>query len=71
MRSAVVLANVGRRAKARREDLDLTQDAVAARIGLTRASITNFEAGRQDIPLTRFVALCAALRIKPGELLQP
>ncbi len=59
---------IGKRAQARRMDLGLSQESVASKIGLSRTSITNFEAGRQDISLSRYLALCAALRVTPSDL---
>lgn len=42
--------------RGQRKALGLTQEQVADRIGLTRASVTNFESGNQDVPLSKVVA---------------
>jgi DNA-binding XRE family transcriptional regulator len=39
----------------------LSQDVLAQRVGLTRSSIANLEAGRQRSALHLFVAICQAL----------
>lgn len=47
----------------------LTQDEVAKRIGLTRTSVANIEADRQEPGLTRLRELAAALDTTVGALL--
>lgn len=51
-----------------RESLSLSQDDVAKRIGLTRASVANLEAGRQGLTITRLVMLSRALRLNLDDL---
>lgn len=62
------LAAFGLELRKRREALGLSQQAVASACGLTRSSVANMEAGRQEPGLTRIYALAAALRCTPGEL---
>ena len=52
---------LGRRVRRRREQLDRTQDELAAQVGLTRTSITNIEQGRQKIQVHMLYSLAAAL----------
>lgn len=62
------LAAFGLALRQRRDALGLTQEAVAMACGMSRASIANMEAGRQEPTLTRVYALAAALRCTPGEI---
>ena len=47
----------------------LSQADVADRIGFTRASVSNLEAGRQKIALHLFVQIALALDVEPAKLL--
>jgi len=60
----------GTQVRDRREALGLTQLQLSARIGLTRGSVANIEAGRQSVMLHQFLAIAAALQLAP-ELLLP
>lgn len=42
---------IGRRIKSSRETKGLTQEAVATAVGISRASISNIEQGRQQTPI--------------------
>lgn len=53
--------SLGRAVAKRRDELKLTQAEVAARIGLTRASLANIEAGRQKVMLHHVYKLAKAL----------
>lgn len=59
----------GRRLRAARDSVGLTQDELATRVGLTRGSIANIERGTQAVSLARFVGLAGALGVEPGTLL--
>ena len=61
----------GRTIRDRRLACHLTQDAVAARLGMLRSSVANIEAGRQRAPLHVYYALCVLLRIAPRDLFPP
>lgn len=63
------LSTFGTNVRNKREGLDLKQEELARMIGLGRTSITNIESGRQDIPITRLMILCVALKCNPSELL--
>lgn len=52
---------LGRRIAARRRFLEITQAALAVRMGSSRAAIANIEAGRQALSLTQIYDLAAAL----------
>lgn len=59
----------GAQVRERRTALQLTQLELASRIELTRGSVANIEAGRQSVLLHQFLAIAAALQLKPAELL--
>lgn len=48
----------------RRNELGLTQSAVADRLGLSRASLANLEGGRQRIMVHQLFALVSALDLE-------
>jgi transcriptional regulator with XRE-family HTH domain len=49
--------------------MGLTQLQLSALIGLTRGSVANIEAGRQSVLLHQFLAIAAALKLTPDQLL--
>lgn len=51
----------GQAVSIRREQLKMTQAALAARVGMSRASIANIEAGRQSVLLHHACNIAAAL----------
>lgn len=53
----------GRSVAARRRELDLTQTKLAARVGMSRASIANIESGRQNVLLHHVYSLASALAV--------
>src|SRR5687767_2795287 len=55
---------VGRRTRMARLSRGVTQDALAERVGLTRTSITNVEAGKQKLPLHTLFEIAAALQVE-------
>lgn len=59
----------GRRVRAAREKAGLTQGQLATRIGLTRSSIANLEAGRQKILLHALYGISDVLALDPAVLL--
>ncbi|WP_328748622.1 helix-turn-helix domain-containing protein [Streptomyces sp. NBC_00285] len=60
---------VGERVRAARAAARMTQATLAARLGLTRSSVANLEAGRQRIPLHVFAMVADILDVDPGKLL--
>lgn len=69
MNAGVVYQALGANIAARREALSLTQAEVAQKIGLSRASLANIEAGRQTVALHYVYALTEALGLELAELL--
>lgn len=60
----------GKAVATRRRTLDLTQADLAARAGMSRASIANIESGRQNVLLHHAYGLAAALEFaKVSDLL--
>ena len=62
---------IGQLVRAARRHAGLTQDVVAGRVGLTRASINNIEHGRQKILVHTLFDLADALGVAPAALLPP
>lgn len=61
---------VGTRVRDARTEAKLTQADLASRVGVTRSTIANFEAGRQRIPFHLFVMISLALNESPSGLLR-
>ena len=59
---------VGQQLAARREELDLTQAVLAARIGITTTSVGAAERGRSAIIRSKRAAWERALHLRPGTL---
>jgi transcriptional regulator with XRE-family HTH domain len=53
----------GRAVATRRRKLELTQAELAARVGMSRASVANIESGRQSVLLHHVYGLAEALKI--------
>lgn len=60
---------LGANIRTRRKRLNLSQDALAQMIGLTRTSLTNIENGRQHPPLHTFCEIAEQLKVEPSALL--
>jgi transcriptional regulator with XRE-family HTH domain len=60
---------LGRRVRQARERAGLTQDVLAARVSLSRTSVTNIERGRQKVLLHTLCGLAEALGVAPVALL--
>ena len=57
--------------RSRRKKLLLTQHDLAARIGISRASLANIETGRQKVLVHQLYSLAMALDLAPSDLLPP
>lgn len=66
-----VYKQIGARIRRRRRSLRILQADLAQKAGLSRGSISNIEAGRQQLYVHHLVAIANALRQEPGDLLEP
>jgi transcriptional regulator with XRE-family HTH domain len=64
-----IYIQMGRVIRTRRKHLSLTQQQLAAQLGISRAALANIEVGRQKVFVHHLYSLAAALRLKPHELL--
>lgn len=60
---------LGRSIRQAREAVGLTQEELAQRVDLSRASVANIERGNQGVALHKFLELSQALGIDPMRLL--
>lgn len=49
---------------------ELSQADVARRAGITQASLSNYENGKRDMPLSTLMGVAAALNVSLGDLLE-
>ena len=64
------LGEFGRRVRARRLELSLSQEDLADRADLHRTYISSLEQGRRNVAVRNVVRLAEALEIDPGDLLR-
>lgn len=70
MDAAHIYRNLGTRIRDLRKSLRQTQDQLARQIGISRASLANIEAGRQQVLVHHLFALASALQLdSPAQLL--
>jgi transcriptional regulator with XRE-family HTH domain len=60
---------VGRRIREWRLKRELSQADVARQAGITQASLSNYENGKRDLPLSTLVGVAGALNVSLGDLL--
>jgi len=53
----------------RRSEIEMTQEDLAFKTGLSRSSIINMEHGRQSISIERLFSIAEVLEIEPRDLL--
>lgn len=71
MKHAAFYFELGQRIKAARYDRSVRQEDLAKKLGLSRTSLTNIEAGRQSMLLHQFLAVERALGVPHLSLLPP
>ena len=64
-----IYAEFGKLLRLARNRAELTQEALAKRVDLSRTSITNIERGNQPVALHTFVSLARAVGVPAGDLL--
>jgi len=62
-------SDVGRRMREWRLRREMSQAEVAKRAGITQASLSNYENGKRDMPLSTLLGVAAALNVSVGDLL--
>lgn len=60
---------IGRRLREWRLRRNLSQAEVARVAGITQASLSNYETGKRDLPLSTFLGVSSALDVGIGDLL--
>jgi transcriptional regulator with XRE-family HTH domain len=71
MKTDAMYAEFGKLVRRHRMRLNLTQDQLADRVGLSRTSITNIEKGRQKVLIHHLIHLAESLQVSPEALLPP
>lgn len=71
MTTANIYPELGRRIKKYRKSEDITQNQLAAQIGISRASLANIEAGRQQVLVHHLFGIAQALNIDSLDKLLP
>jgi len=61
---------IGRRVRAARQRLELTQEELAERVDMEAATVRAVEAGRRGLSVESLVRLAEALHVSPGALLE-
>lgn len=59
---------VGNRLREARLAQELTQQQLAVKVGISRGSIANIEAAKQNLTTATMIAICWALGMTPEEL---
>ncbi len=62
-------ADVGQRIRSWRVRRELSQANVARLVGITQASLSNYETGKRDLPLMTLMGLTGVLNVSLGDLL--
>lgn len=66
----VVYRAIGARLQMIREAVGMTQDELSKKVGYTRTSVVNIEAGRQRLPLHQVEEMARALSTTPRHLMK-
>jgi DNA-binding XRE family transcriptional regulator len=62
-RSDTAVSQIAKLIRDRRADLQITQDELARRVGLSRLSIINIEAGRANAKLSTIIGILNVLKV--------
>lgn len=63
-------SDVGLKIREWRLRRELSQADVARRAGITQASLSNYENGKRDMPLSTLMGVASALNVSLGDLLE-
>jgi transcriptional regulator with XRE-family HTH domain len=69
MKPEPIYREIGANIRTRRRQADVSQDDVAARVGISRATLANIETGRQRLLVHQLYRLAKVLGAKPSDLL--
>lgn len=69
VRESSTRSDVGSRIREWRLRRELSQAEVARLAGITQASLSNYENGKRDLPLTTLLGVARALNVSVGDLL--
>lgn len=61
--------DIGKTVRVRRGNMELKQEVLAARVGISRATLANIETGRQGVLVHQLYELAKQLDLDPGDLL--
>lgn len=61
---------IGDRLREWRLRREMSQAEVAKEAGITQASLSNYETGKRDLPLSTFLGVARALSVSLGDLLE-
>lgn len=67
---AALRSEVGVKIREWRLRRELSQADVARRAGVTQASLSNYENGKRDMPLSTLIGVTSALNVSLGDLLE-
>lgn len=67
---SAIRSDVGVKIREWRLRRELSQANVARRAGITQASLSNYENGKRDMPLSTLVGVASALEVSLGDLLE-
>lgn len=67
---SAIRKDLGVRLREWRLQRGMSQADVARRAGITQASLSNYEAGKRDMPLSTFLGVASALNVSLGDLLE-
>ncbi len=70
-RTETVNKYVGAEIRKRRAALGMTHGDLAARVGMSKPSVSLIEAGRRSLSVARLIVFAAALGANPCDLLPP
>ncbi len=69
VRESSTRSGVGQRIREWRLRRELSQAEVARLAGITQASLSNYENGKRDLPLSTLLGVAGALNVSVGDLL--